>query len=489
MSRSRNILCAFGAVVFGFGSDVWAQNYELVWSDEFDGAALNTDSWDIQIGTGQAYDLPDGWGNNELQYYTNFPENLSVSNGTLKITAREVPFGGKDYTSARIRTIGNHDFLYGRFEGRIKLPSTQGIWPAFWMLPTDTPYGIWAASGELDIMESTNTADRIFGTAHYGFPSPGNIGNGNSIATGEDFSTGFHVYAMEWEPDEVRWYLDGQLYHVLTSDTWFSSGAQDNDRAPFDVEFHLLLNVAVGGNFPGDPDGSSVFPQTMEVDWVRVFQSVQAPFAGAPLAIPGTIQAEDFDAGNNGQSYKDSDEGNNGGAYRDTDVDIEATDGGGFNVGWIDGGEWLEYTVDVAQAGTYDLTARVASLSTGGSFRIERDGVDLTGNVQVPITGGWQTWTTVTATLELEAGEQILRFVNLLPDPFRYNLDSLVFEAQDSACSPADLDGDGSVSFPDVGAFLAAFASGDLAADFNGDGSVSFPDVSLFLSEFAQGCP
>jgi len=482
--------CGAAAVSLGLiAGAASAQNYELVWSDEFEGTALNTDSWDVQIGTGQAYGLPDGWGNQELQYYTNFPENIVVSDGTLKINALENSFGGKDYTSARIRTAGNHDFLYGRFEGRIKLPSTPGIWPAFWMLPTDTPYGIWAASGELDIMESVNIADRIYGTAHFGFPSPGNTASGTSVVTGEDFSDDFHVYAIEWEPDEVRWYLDGQLYYTLTSSTWFSSNASGNNRAPFDVDFHLLLNVAVGGQFPGSPNGSSVFPQTMEIDWVRVFQSVQAPFAGAPMPIPGQIEAEDFDAGNNGQSYNDSDSGNNGGAYRDTDVDIEPTAGGGFNVGWIDGGEWLEYTVDVAQAGTYDLTARVASESTGGSFRIDRDGEALTGNVQVPITGGWQNWSTVSTTIDLEAGEQVLRFFNILPDPFRYNLDWIRFDAQDTACAPADLNGDGSVSFPDVSVFLGAFAAGDLAADFNGDGSVSFPDVSAFLNEFSQGCP
>lgn len=466
-----------------------AQNYELVWSDEFDGSSLNTDSWEIQLGTGTAYGLPAGWGNEELQYYTNFGSNLDVSNGTLKIVARNESFGGRNYTSGRIRTRGNHDFQYGRFEGRIKMPSTQGVWPAFWMLPSDTPYGTWAASGEIDIVESVNIADRIYGTIHHGNPWPGNQSRGANVADGTDFSQDFHVYAVEWEPNALRWYLDGELYFELDETDWFSSNAPGDPNAPFDVPFHLLLNVAVGGQFPGDPNGGSTFPQTMEVDYVRVYQQAQSPFGAGPVAIPGRLEAEDFDQGFNGQSYNDFDSGNNGGAYRDTDVDIQVCNEGGFNIGWMRVNEWLEFTVDVQTAGTYDLEARVASLSTGGQFRIEQDGVDLTGTIQAPATGGWQNWTTVTSEIELDAGEQVIRFANTGTDGQGFNLNHFTFTLQSTQCSPADLNGDGSLDFADVSAFLAAFAGGDLAVDFDDSGTLDFGDVSGFLAAFGAGCP
>lgn len=360
------------------------QVYELVWSDEFEGTQLSPTSWDAQTGTGTAYGLPAGWGNNELQYYTNFSENVSVSNGTLKIKALQENLGGQPYTSARIRTKGMHEFLYGRIEGRMKLPSTSGIWPAFWMLPTDSPYGGWAASGEIDIMESVNTADSMHGTIHYGANWPNNQHNGGSLNNGTDFSADFHVFSIEWEPDEIRWYIDGQQYYSVTSDQWFSTAAQSNNRAPFDSQFHLILNVAVGGNWPGNPNGSASFPQTLEVDYVRVYQQIQNPFGEEPAVVPGRIEAENFDYGFDGQSYHDCDTTNNGGAYRDSGVDIQPATEGGFNVGWICQDEWMEYSVDVSHAGTYQLDARVASLATGGAFHIEADGVDVSGTLQFP---------------------------------------------------------------------------------------------------------
>lgn len=466
-----------------------AQDLELVWADEFDGNTLDLSSWAYQTGTGTAYGLPAGWGNNELQYYTNLSANVSVSGGTLKITAREQNFGGQPYTSARIRTLGMRDFLYGRFEGRMKIPSTSGVWPAFWMLPTNSPYGGWASSGEIDIMESVNTATTIFGTIHHGSPFPNNQANGTTVNNGTDFSQGFHEYAIEWDPDEIRWYLDGQQYHSVTSDQWFSSLAAGNAQAPFDVRFHLLLNVAVGGNFPGNPNGSASYPQTLEVDYVRVYERVQTPFDGSPHPIPGIIEAEDFDLGINGQSYLDCDASNNGGAYRDTGVDIQASTESGFNVGWMCEGEWIEYTAHVETAGEYRADVRVASLSTGGSFHIEVDGVDLTGPITAPATGGWQNWVTASGTLSLEAGEQVLRFVNDASSIQEYNLNSMTF-SQVGGCSVVDLSEPyGQLNFFDVSAFLALLTNQDPLADLNGDGQYNFFDVSGFLSLYAQGCP
>lgn len=467
------------------------QVYELVWSDEFDGSQLNASSWEMLIGTGTAYGLPAGWGNNELQYYTNFANNVSVSDGTLKIRARQESFGGMPYTSARIRTKGMHEFLYGRIEGRLKLPSTSGVWPAFWMLPTGSPYGGWASSGEIDIMESVNTADSMHGTIHYGSNWPSNQQNGGAFNNGTDFSADFHVFSIEWEPDEIRWYIDGQQYHSVNKDQWFSSAAPGNDRAPFDTQFHLLLNVAVGGNWPGNPNGSASYPQTLEVDYVRVYQQLQAPYGDGPSAIPGRIEAEDFDHGYDGQSYHDCDTTNNGGSYRDTGVDIQISTEGGFNVGWICLGEWLEYTVDVQQSGTYRMDARLASQTIGGAFHIESDGVDLTGIVAVPATGGWQSWVTVSTEFELQAGEQVLRFANDSLPGLEFNFNSLEFVGVGAGpCSDADFgEPYGQLDFFDVSAFLGLLSENDPAADLNNDGNLDFFDVSAFLTLFGQGCP
>ena len=467
------------------------EDWQLVWSDEFEGSTLNADNWSYQTGTGTAYGLPAGWGNNELQYYTNNSNNISVSDGTLKITARQQQFAGRDYTSARIRTLNKQEFQYGRVEARMKLPSTPGVWPAFWMLPTDSPYGTWAASGEIDIMESVNYADRIYGTLHYGSTWPNNSHDGPRLQDGTDFSDNFHTYRVDWDPDTITWYVDGVPYGSRSSANWFSAAAPGNPRAPFDSQFHILLNVAIGGNFPGNPNGASVFPQTLEVDYVRVYQRDQSPYPDQPHAIPGTIQAEDFDSGGPGLSYNDCDPTNVGGAYRDTAVDIEVASEEGFNISNICQGEWLEYTVDVQTSGTYTLETRVASDRTGGAFRIERDGEDLTGTIYFLATFGWQNWATATATLDLEAGEQVLRFVNLGIADTEYNLNSFTFTSNaPTPCSDADLaEPFGELNFFDVSAFLSAYNAQDSAADINNDGAFNFFDVSGFLSLYNAGCP
>ncbi|HBS29007.1 MAG TPA: hypothetical protein DEB06_06055 [Phycisphaerales bacterium] len=397
--------------------------WELVWADEFDGTTLDASRWTAQTGTGTLFGLPAGWGNNELQYYTNRSQNLSVSDGALHIVARAEAFAGSNYTSARIRTAGKFEVLYGRIEARITIPSGTGIWPAFWMLPTASPYGSWAASGEIDIMESTNAADRIYATIHHGAPWPNNASNGNSYAPGVDFGASPFVYAVEWEPDTLRWYVNDQLIHTVTSATWFSTAAPSNPRAPFDVQFHLLLNVAVGGNFPGPPNGAVGFPMEMTVDYVRVYQRQQLPFDSAPSPIPGRIEAEDYDQGGPGVAYLDTDSSNNGAQYRPTEaVDIEASSEGGFNIGWIRQGEWTEYSAQVAAAGHYRADCRVASQTNGGSFRLEFNAVNRTGTLLAPVTGGWQQWTTVSAPLVLPAGPTTVRFVNESGPTGEFNL-------------------------------------------------------------------
>jgi beta-glucanase (GH16 family) len=240
----------------------------LVWADEFDAERLDPEQWFFETGDGSAYGIP-GWGNNELQYY--LPDNALLNGGLLTIETRAESTNGFGYTSARISTRDRFAFRYGRIEARMRLPGGQGLWPAFWLLPQDNVYGTWAASGEIDIMEAVNLGgaggNEVHGTIHYGGAPPDNVFSGQSYLVPADATAEFHIYAIEWDAFAIRWYVDGDLYSVR--DTWHSTGGAY--PAPFDQPFYVILNVAVGGNFPGSPDGSTVFPVTMEVDWVRVY--------------------------------------------------------------------------------------------------------------------------------------------------------------------------------------------------------------------------
>jgi beta-glucanase (GH16 family) len=242
----------------------------LIWSDEFngpDGSRPNPGKWHIvQDGS--------GFGNNEQQYYTDRQVNVHQEKGNLVITARKEPFTGRDgvsraYTSARLETEGRFQQKYGRIEARIKLPNGQGIWPAFWMLGNDIPSAGWPACGEIDIMENVGFEPlKVHGSLH----GPGYSGNNPLTGTytltkSARFSDDFHVFAVEWEPSVVRFYVDDSLYETQTIDNIPSS-----KRWAFDHPFFILLNVAVGGNWPGSPDGTSSFPVSMLVDYVRVYR-------------------------------------------------------------------------------------------------------------------------------------------------------------------------------------------------------------------------
>lgn len=249
------------------------ERFELTWSDEFDGAAdtlPDLSMWQFDLGTGPN---SDGWGNQELQFYTGRAENVSLDGeGNLRIRARRESFGNRDYTSSRIRTQGAFDQEYGRFEARIKLPAGQGIWPAFWMLGANFDEVGWPTCGEIDIMEfrGQNT-DTVSGAVH----GPGYSG-GNPIydefrdETGT-FDDDFHVFAIEWDPGRIAWFVDDQLFHLVTTAEVRAPG---NDWV-FDHPFFLILNVAVGGSFVGAPSDETPFPAEMLVDYVRVYRRVQ----------------------------------------------------------------------------------------------------------------------------------------------------------------------------------------------------------------------
>ena len=265
----------------------------LVWSDEFDGSAVDLNKWEPMIGDGCDFGIC-GWGNNEEQYYK--AENATVANGLLTITAKEERVRGKKYTSARLRTINLADFDEGYFEGRIRLPVGQGMWSAFWMLSTDEIYGGWPQSGEIDIMENVGHEEStVHGTIHYGQLYPNNSfqGTSYSLANGERFTDGFHTFAVEKTTDQIRWFVDGVLYQTKTP----ADVAPEN--WPFNERFHFLLNLAVGGNWPGSPDATTVFPQTMDVDYVRVYDAGK-PFITGDAIVSNQASGVVYAVGNSG---------------------------------------------------------------------------------------------------------------------------------------------------------------------------------------------
>ncbi len=246
-------------------------NFEtLVWSDEFstDGAP-NPANWDYVIGNGVAEGIP-GWGNQERQYYTDRADNVVVEDGMLKIIAKEEPFMGFAYTSGRITTKGLFQQSYGRFEARMKLPWSQGLWPAFWMLGDDSGGAVWPQIGEIDIMEYKGQEPTVtHGSIHGPGYSGANPITKDYILTSGRFDTEFHVFGVEWGPNYINYYVDDVLYNQITP-----SDLEDGDDWVFNNNpFHMILNVAVGGTFSGFPNENTVLPQTMYVDYVRVYSA------------------------------------------------------------------------------------------------------------------------------------------------------------------------------------------------------------------------
>ncbi len=249
----------------GFTSPEQYEGYSLVWRDEFEGTSLSGD-WVAEIGDG----CPNlcGWGNNELQFYRR--ENTELKDGYLVITAKEESMGGKNYTSSRLKTQGRQNFQFGRIDFRAALPRGQGIWPAFWMLGESITKTPWPASGEIDIMEMIGGAsdgrdNTVHGTLHWDNNGAyATAGGKTSLPEGAIFNDRFHVFSIIWTEESITWLLDDEEFHEIN----IASGAMNEFREPF----FLLINLAVGGNWPGNPDASTIFPQQLVVDYVRVFQ-------------------------------------------------------------------------------------------------------------------------------------------------------------------------------------------------------------------------
>lgn len=250
--------------------------YQLVWSDEFDGTELNTNIWNYELGAS-------GWGNNEWQYYTNSTNNVDVDTGYLRITAIEESFGGANYTSARITTENNFEFQYGKIEARMKLPIGNGLWPAFWMLGANFSTIGWPMCGEIDIMEHINYSAYVHGTIHY-------ENNGHTYQGQQTWVdvTEFQNYSITWDEEWIRWYVNDNIYY--SQNIFNGNGSKEEFHFPF----FIILNLAVGGNWPGYPDANTPFPSSVFVDYVRVYSETasidESEAQTTPLIYPNPGQ-------------------------------------------------------------------------------------------------------------------------------------------------------------------------------------------------------
>ncbi len=379
------------------------QKWNLVWDDEFNGpqgAAPDPYKWTYEIGNGQ-----NGWGNNELEYYTNSTQNAFLDGkGHLVIRALKQSMGGQNYTSARLNSQNTGSWRYGMIQVRAKLPAGEpGIWPAIWMMPTNNVYGGWPSSGEIDMMEAIdNRMQNVYGTLHFGayMTYGGGWSDYDPYRQGAYTlpTTGYHTYGIKWTPNQIQFFIDGHLYATQDAKYWFSGNGQAN--APFDQAFHLIMNIAVGGNWPGNPNLSSFQPQQMSIDYVRVYQLPK----NYAWPVPGRINAAKYISSNQVTTEKANDLSYVKGITPTMNNNEPFT----YDQSVIYGNHaQTTYRVNVTKSGTYEMQYRVASVS--GKMRINVSSNNKTlSSVMVPSTGTTQTYETVTDPhwVTLKAGIQ-----------------------------------------------------------------------------------
>ena len=245
-------------IIFSFFASISTHaQWDLIWQDEFDGSSLDTTKWKVDVGG-------NGWGNNESQYYT-AQGNLNIQNSLLTITAKAEQFGNNQYTSAKIKTEGKFNVRFGKIETRMKCPMGQGLWPAFWMLGSNHSTIGWPKCGEIDVIEHINSETKVHGTAHW--DNVGHIYWGGII---NNDPTQFHNYSIIWDSTKIQWFMDDQIYYQLNT----LNGV--NGTEEFQNSFYLILNLAVGGDWPGYPNANTIFPAEMLVDYVKVYQPSNA---------------------------------------------------------------------------------------------------------------------------------------------------------------------------------------------------------------------
>lgn len=496
-----------------FAKPLQAQ-WNLVWQDEFESSISS--SWTFEEGMGDW-----GWGNNELQYYRK--ENASIVNGMLQIQAKVESYGNASYTSARLKTQGIKSFKYGRVEARISMPAFAGVWPAFWMLGENISSVGWPSCGEIDIMEHVNTENTVYGTCHWYDSAYASYSGNTSVNV-----TGFHVYAIEWDEEYIRWFVDDTQYHEM----YIANSVSGTDE--FHKDFFILLNMAIGGEWPGYSIDGSAMPANMLVDYVRVYQksgdtdnsgdtgvsglggtyyiqnrksglvmdvyyggtedgtnilqytnggtanqqftlsevstgvyTITNVNSGKVVDVAGNssennanihqwtsngCECQHFKAISTGDGYYklmamnsskiievvngSTAENANISQYTDNNqicgqwslvpvsgttswsttieaedysyyygIETESCDEGGENVGYVDTGDWMSYSsINFPSSGTYTIQYRVASES-GGQLSLDLNaGSTVLGTVDLPATGGWQTWTTISQTVTVDAG-------------------------------------------------------------------------------------
>ncbi|WP_340004991.1 carbohydrate binding domain-containing protein [Paenibacillus sp. FSL K6-0276] len=377
--------------------------WTLVWGDEFNEGTIDPTKWTYDLGDGSQFNNP-GWGNNEKQWYTSDEKNVKVQDGNLIITARKEAKAGKEYTSSRIKTKGLFSKKYGKFEIRAKAPTGKGYWPAIWMLPENYKYGSWASSGEIDIMEGWGSRpNTVAGTIHYGAEWPNNVYSGKEyVFPGGSTIEQYHTYSMEWEPGEIRWYVDGELFS--TKNDWYSlsNGQPANNAypAPFNQEFHLLLNLAVGGNFDGDPTPETVFPKSMEVDYVRVYELTGREYREP---VPVTLDKEPYLEGSKlaladgnlvyNSNFSEQIPGDAGMGIPNTahwaffkEAGADAT----VSTVPMDGKNYLKVNISSAGGNAYSIQPQaIISVAKGRFYKLSFDAkTDISRNMSVRLTGG-----------------------------------------------------------------------------------------------------
>ncbi|MCL6603879.1 MAG: carbohydrate binding domain-containing protein [Paenibacillus sp.] len=377
--------------------------WTLVWSDEFNDETIDSTKWTYDLGDGTVVGNP-GWGNNEQQWYTNEEKNVKEKDGKLIITALKEEQGGKPYTSSRIKTKGLYSKTYGKFEIRAKAPTGKGYWPAIWMLPENTVYGQWASSGEIDIMEGWGSRpNTVAGTIHYGAQWPDNIYSGKEyLFPGNSTIEEFHTYALEWEPGEMRWYVDGVLYS--TKNDWYSlsNGQPANNAypAPFNQEFHLLMNLAVGGNFDGNPTSETVFPKSMEIDYVRVYdltgreyrQPVPVQLVKEPYLDGSRTALSDGNLVYN-NNFTEQVEGDAGMGIPNTaywSFFKESGANAALSLEPVGGKNFVKVNISNAGGNSYSIQPQaIVSLAKGRFYKLSFDAkTDTSRNINVRVTGG-----------------------------------------------------------------------------------------------------
>ncbi|GIW48808.1 MAG: hypothetical protein KatS3mg079_284 [Caloramator sp.] len=418
-------------------------NWKLVWSDEFNGKELDLTKWGYDIGNAlldaNGNKIADGWGNNEKQYYTDSKNNVYVKDGKLMIVARKEnvtdQFGTVlNYTSGKIKTKGKYSKKYGRIEVRAKLPEGKGLWPAIWMLPEKDTYGGWAASGEIDIMEAWGSnPNKVAGTIHYGSTWPNNTYTGKEylFSEGQSVSSDFHTYAIEWEPGEIRWYVDGNLYQVQNN--WYSkdpiTGEKFSFPAPFDQNFYIILNLAVGGNWDGEPDENTNFPKAMQVDYVRVYELVGRQYKTPveplvevePLPEGSKLPTSDGNYVYNGDFSKNEIQENADGSLPFGTVwnFVHVPDFGGNGSVSIDQVNDSNFAkVNITSPGTQDYAVQliqIVPMGKGRWYRLSFDAkTDTSRTINVKIGGGAERgWTSYTDNFKVELTSDVKHFENV----------------------------------------------------------------------------